>query len=163
MRIVGIGFVWLLIMLLVAGCTLPEFAAEPTLSPAPVWEDASPVMAGICFEAAFDAAGQVFVVRSAQALTDLYDLADNSELCRQLVRRETFDFSDGRVLVGLWSRGSGCIAQHEVLDMERDSAQRVLNLRLRFVTEGTCPYELVRPFWIALPDAADYEIHIVVE
>ncbi len=163
MRLGVIGHVWLLLMLLLAGCTLPKMAVEPTLTPVPMWQDASPVMAGICFEAAFDAAGQVFVLRDSPALSDLYDLADNSELCRQPVARETFDFRDGRVLVGLWSQGNGCTAEHEVIDMERYTAQRIISLRLRFTTGGTCPYELVRPFWIALPDAADYEIHIVME
>ncbi len=161
--ILRLGCLWVLVLL--TGCTLTDTLLEPAVpaTAAPLWEDASAVMTGICFEAAFDAAGQVFVLRSAEALNEFYDLADHSELCRQPVGRTDFDFSTGRVLAGLWSTGVGCTAQHEVLATERDEVQQTITLRLRFITAGDCPYELVRPFWVALPDAQGYEINLIVE
>lgn len=122
--------------------------------------DALPILSGICFEAAFDAAGQVFVLRTAQEQANLYDLADRSGLCPRPVTRYPFDFSAGMTLAGLWSRGIGCTAEHQLLTIER-TAQRVL-LQLRFVTRGSCPYELVRPFWVGIPDASTAEIMIEV-
>lgn len=120
-------------------------------------------MDGICFEAALDAAGQVFVLRDARALAQFYDLADASQLCPRPVERRAFDFSGGRVLAGLWSAGRGCTARHEALAFERDDRARTLTLHLRLVIEGDCPYELVRPFWAALEDAPGYDIRIQVE
>src|SRR5690606_18099721 len=138
-------------ILALAGCkALLQVTPTPDLS----WQPADEVMAGICFEAAFDAAGQVFVLESAADLTEFYDLADHSELCRRPVTRAAFDFSGGQVLVGLWSKGVGCKARHDVEGFERQKAARQVTLSLRFVTEGDCPYELVRPFWVSIPQAA---------
>lgn len=125
--------------------------------------DRLPVMSGICFEAAYDAAGQVFVLRSAEEHIRFYDLADNSGLCRRAVQRYPFDFEQGAVLAGLWSRGLGCTARHEVLDYVRDDAAQEIVLSLRFVTEGDCNYELVRPFWVEIPAAQEYAIRIEVQ
>jgi hypothetical protein len=125
--------------------------------------DELPVMSGICFEAAFDAAGQVFVLHDALEHIRFYDLADHAQLCRNPVLRYPFDFATGRILAGTWSKGMGCTARHEVLDVQRDDAEKVITLRLKFITEGNCIYELVRPFWVSLPDAADYDVKIDVE
>lgn len=131
----------------------------PTGTPPPIpWTDENAVMSGICFEAAHDAAGRVFVLRGANDLTTLFDLADNSRLCRRPVERGVFDFANGRVLVGLWNRGLGCTARHEVTDVRRDDAARVLMLSVRMISEGNCGYELVRPFWIGLSGFEGYEI-----
>ncbi len=119
-------------------------------------------MSGICFEAALDAVGKVFVLRDAQAHIQFYDLADNSELCRRPVTRYAFDFANGRVLAGLWSKGTGCTARHDVLSINRDDSARTLLIRLHFATEGDCNYELVRPFWIGLDGVQDYQIDIQV-
>jgi hypothetical protein len=120
-------------------------------------------MSGICFEAALDTAGDIFVLRDSLAHIRFYDLADNSQLCRRPVTRYPFDFSRGRVLAGLWSDGKGCTARHDVLSVARDDAARTLLIRLKFVTEGSCDYELVRPFWIGLDGVGDYAIDIQVE
>lgn len=133
----------------------------PTQSPVP-WTDESAVASGICFEAAFDAAGQVFILRDAEAHIRFYDLADNSHLCRHPVSRIPFDFNGGRVLVGLWSKGIGCTARHEMIHFERDDSAKSVVIQLRFVTEGGCPYELARPFWIGIPSASDYKIEVLV-
>ncbi|MCU0513638.1 MAG: hypothetical protein MUE40_13845 [Anaerolineae bacterium] len=179
----------LLLALLLAGCLglppatpvnvrlplLPTAAVTVTPAPAtpftvtlagslpPDVRDELALMQGICFEAAHDAAGRVFVLRGALEHIRFYDAADHARLCRQPVTRYPFDFEDGRVLAGLWSRGAGCTARHDVLSYTRDAAAQSITVRLRFVTEGDCPYELVRPFWISLPDAGAYAIDIVVE
>lgn len=127
------------------------------------WREARAIVSGICFEAAFDAAGRVFVLRDAVQHIEFYDLADNSRLCRQPVTRQPFDFSAGSILVGLWSSGTGCKARHEVIDYRQDDAAQRFILRLQFIVEGNCPYELVRPFWIALDGVRDYEIEVTVE
>lgn len=125
--------------------------------------DELPVMSGICFESAYDAAGRVFVIRTALEHIRFYDAADHARLCRQPVTRYPFDFTTGHVLAGLWSSGTGCTARHDLLAYERDDTTRTITLRVKFITAGNCPYELVRPFWVSIPDAADYEITIVVE
>lgn len=136
----------------------------PTATPIPYpWTDENAVMSGICFEYALDQAGQVFVLRGADAHIRFYGNADASRLCRRPVTRISFDFDDRRVLAGLWSAGHGCTARHEVLAVQRDDSKQVLIIRLKFVTEGECDYELVRPFWIGLEDAADYQVELMVE
>jgi hypothetical protein len=143
---------------------LPTPSPTPTNTPYPYgWTDENAVMSGICFEAANDAAGDVFVLRSAEDHIRFYGLADNSGLCRHPVQRYPFDFSTGRVLAGLWSAGMGCTAHHDILDMIRDDRAKTLLIRLRFVTEGDCPYELIRPFWIGIDGVTDYGIQIEVE
>jgi hypothetical protein len=148
--------------------TAPESARTlvySAMTPTPwlyPWTDESVTMSGICFESAQDAAGRTFVIRSAEALRGFFDLADNSELCSQPVRRHEFDFSGGRVLAGLWSAASGCRARHEIESVRRDDTARTLFIYLRLIKEGDCLYELVRPFWIGINDAADYEIQFVV-
>jgi hypothetical protein len=131
----------------------------PTLSPYP-WVDASTVMNGICFESAFDAAGRTFVIRTSEEHIAFYDAADSSQLCRRPVVRNPFDFSNGQILAGGWSKGRGCTAQHEVLGFQREDENRRLALEVRFVTEGDCNYELVRAFWIGIADMPGYEIVI---
>lgn len=165
------ALIFTLLGLGLAGCYLTstqdvsealEAAQTPTISTL-LTQDASEVMAGICFDAANDAAGQLFVIRSAEEHIRFYELADNSQLCERPVERLPFDFEGGRVLAGLWSAGTGCTATHEVLSMNRDDEAQAVHLRLRFVTEGDCDYALVRPFWLALDNVSDYEIDIQVE
>jgi len=116
------------------------------------------VLAGICFAAAQDAAGQHFVLRSAAELEAFFDLADHSQLCRRPVQRQAFDFSGGRVLAGLWSAARGCTAHHELVNWQRDAEARRIVLQLRLHSSGDCNYELLRPYWLALDRAGDYEI-----
>lgn len=158
----------------VAEATTPEMTVEPSTTTIPPTElpastptafpnglyDALHVMSGICFESAFDAAGQVFVLRDAEAHIRFYSLADNAGLCRRAVTRYPFDFSQGDILAGLWSVGAGCVARHDILAVERDDPAQTLAITLDFVTEGACPYELVRPFWVGIPNATNYDIRI---
>lgn len=142
--------------------SVTEVPPMPSPTPAP-WTDAAEVMSGLCFEAVQDAAGRVFVIRSAEELTQFYDQADASELCRRPVRRASFDFSGGRILAGTWSRAIGCTARHEITDAQRDDTQQAFVITLRLVVEGDCSYELVRPFWIALDGIPDYDVRLLVQ
>ena len=176
---------FLIFILSITGCSLvrpqdvitPIIVVVPSVTPIPTetppvispsgslllpgkMQDVLPIMSGICFESAWDAAGQVFVFRSAEDHIRFYDLADHSELCRRPVTRYPFDFSDGSTLAGLWSRGSGCTAWHEVIAYERDDPAKTIQITVKFRTDGNCPYELVRPFWVRIPDSQEYEIHI---
>jgi len=138
--------------------------APPTATPFPFGlQDALPVMSGICYEAAFDARDQVFVLRNAEDHINFYNLADNSQLCSRPVFRHPFDFRNNAVLAGLWSYGVGCKANHEILGFQRDDSAKLIEIRILFYTEGACNYELVRPFWVGIPDAADYQITIIVD
>jgi hypothetical protein len=157
----------LILLCVVAGCTLNRMI--PTISPLAtqesidVWIDANTVMSGICFESAFDAAGTVFILRDDAQLSNFFDLADNSHLCRRPVQRHPFEFNTGRILVGMWSKGRGCTARHDITRIERDDDARTFTIVLKFITEGACPYELVRPFWIGVHGISDYQISLVVE
>jgi hypothetical protein len=151
-----------LLMLFNSGCTLnDQVTTEPQSGV--TWTDELAVMQGICFESAFDAAGRTFILRNEAELSHFFDLADNSRLCRQPVERYPFDFSGGRILAGFWSYGHGCKARHEVTQVDRNDAEKKLTMRLKFITEGACNYELIRPFWIGLNSIPDYEIIFVVE
>lgn len=141
----------------------PTDLIVPTVTPTPLpypWTDESAIVSGLCFESVSDAAGSIFILRTPEELTQLFDLADNSQLCRRPIERGTFDFAGGRVLVGLWSRGQGCSMRHDVLNVERDDVARTFIITLRPITEGECPYELVRPFWVGLDTVADYDIRV---
>lgn len=149
----------------------PPATAAPALVPTPAdaalpagWTDESALMAGLCFESVWDAAAghPVFVLRTADSLTALYDLADNSGLCRHPVGRAAADFSGGRVIVGTWTRGRGCSAQHVIREVRRDDVARIFALTIELRVRGACPYDLVRPFWVGLPGLADYDVRLIV-
>lgn len=178
-RILFITLIWV-----ISGCSLesvqeditPIIVVVPSVTPQPIQdpaqemltsaslpgglEDMLPVMSGVCFEAAWDAAGQIFILRSAEDHIRLYDLADHSRLCRRAVRRYPFDFSDGATLVGLWSRGVGCVARHEITQYDRNDSGHIITMELQLIVDGDCPYELVRPFWVKIPASQSYEIHV---
>ncbi len=138
--------------------------ATPPFTPTPYpWVDANSVMSGLCFELVYDAAGKTFVIRDAAALQDFFNLADNSHLCRHPVQRGSFDFSGDRILVGTWSKATGCTAQHQITDIHRDDDARSYVIFLRLVVQGGCDYELVRPFWISLSGLADYDVRLLVQ
>jgi hypothetical protein len=146
-----------------AAVVLPSVTAPPTIEtslntlPDNLY-DALGVMQGICFEAAWDAAGRIFIMRSAEEHIQFYDDADNASLCRHAVERYPFDFSGGDVLAGLWNRAMGCKASHEVIDYQRDESTKTIQITVRFITEGNCSYELVRGFWVGILNAQDFEI-----
>lgn len=171
--LIGASFAALLLTscVLVGPVTNPapgETPALPAATPFPGGlTDERAVTAGICFESAFDAAGRVFVLRSPDELAWLFDSSDASGFCRRPAVRGIFDFGGadgpGRALAGLWSRGTGCTADHLIEGVEVDDAARTLTVRLRFILEGACPYELVRPFWIGITGYNEYDIRLLVE
>lgn len=139
----------------------PSPPPSATENPYP-WTDELLTMYGICFEAALDASGEVYVLRTAEEHIRFYDLADNSGLCRLPVEREPFDFAGGaRVLAGTWNTGTGCTARHDVQSYSVEDG--VLRIELRFITEGDCNYELVRPYWVGAEDVDDVQITVLGE
>jgi hypothetical protein len=143
--------------------TSPTLPVLPSTTPLPAGlQDVLPILSGICFEAAWDAAGQVFILRNAEEHIRFYNLADNSGLCRRPVTRHPFDFTQGDVLAGLWSRGTGCVARYDIVNYTRDDAAKTVRIDVDFMTDGDCPYELVRGFWVSVSNAQDYEIAMQV-
>lgn len=141
----------------------PTPIVTPSATPFPAGLiDALPLMSGICFESAFDAAGRLFVLRSSAEQDRFYDLADNSGLCRQPVERFPYEFAAGDIVTGLWSVGMGCTANHEILAVMRDDQAQRIDIVTQFVTMGTCNYELVRPFWVLIRAAENYAVTVEV-
>ena len=138
-----------------------ETLAPPT--PNFGWVDVNYLMEGVCFEAAVNAAGQVIRIPNANALDAFYTQIDRSQLCEDSVARVSYPFNEGEIIVGLWSSGMGCTARYVMQNVQRDDAQKQEAIQLQFVTEGDCPYELVEPFWIALPQSADFNVQIAVQ
>lgn len=157
---------------------LPVATSTPTVQPSPSpippsptpaarlpdgFQDVSETMRGICFEAAYDAAGQTFILRNELDLMRFFDGVDNSRLCRRAIQRESFDFTGGTVIAGLWSIGRGCKAQHDILAVRRDEAAQTLDVDLKLIIEGDCPYDLVRPLWLGIETAQDYAITLTIQ
>lgn len=134
---------------------------SPTKTP-DLWRYASLVVDGICFEAAQQYAGRLYVIRNIEQLSQFYNQVDSSQLCRHAITQYPFTFDNGQVLAGMWSAGNGCTALHEIVQFVRNDATRKITIVLRFTTEGQCDYELVRPFWMAIDRAQDYQIDIEV-
>ncbi len=157
-------------LVLVTGCVsnvTPEPVIIPTVPPgvgdSSLFEDQAGLVAGVCFAAASDAAGQVFTLQDADELSSFYDAADASDLCRRPIRRPPLAereaaFAGDAVVIGGWDAGSGCTAGHEVVRFERDDAARALMIEVRFITQGACGYALVRPLWLSLPGARGYAV-----
>ncbi|MBA3869940.1 MAG: hypothetical protein H0X30_12405 [Anaerolineae bacterium] len=151
----------------------PPAVQMPTIQPTPInivtatpdygWTDVSSIMEGVCFEAALNTAGRVFSISNATALDAFYSQIDQSQLCEDPVIRVDYPFNNGEIIVGLWSSGTGCTARHDVQSVRRDDAQKQEAIQLQFVTEGDCPYDLVQPFWIALPQSIGFNIQIDVQ
>ncbi len=161
---------WLFGLILLSGCirstdsspSQAPIAQVPTAAADILWSDANSVMSDVCFEAADSLSGRVFVLRYPEDLIAFYDQIDNSLLCRHPVTRYPFDFGNGNVLVGLWGKARGCRAWYEILDVMRNDSQRSFVVKLHLVTEGSCNYELLRPFWIGLDGLADYSVQIIL-
>lgn len=150
-----------------ANLTIPSVTPQYEMPPIPVPDgltDERFVMTGICFEFAYVMRDQVIVLRDALSHIQFYGDVDASGQCRRAVTRHPFNFEQGQTLAGLWSYGYGCTARHDILDAVRDDANRTYSIRLDFITEGDCPYELIRPFFVGLPpEMHNYEVQIVVE
>ncbi len=158
-----------------AACTLNTPPPLPRLTNTPLvenegqptaetrWHDINYTVDGVCFNAAEDAVDQIFILRSAQEHIRFYDGVDQSQLCRQPIQRHPVNFEGGFVIAGVWNAGRGCTARHDVATYIRHEDARLIVFNLKFITEGDCPYDLIRPFFVGLPDAADYEITFLIE
>lgn len=159
--------------LLLGGCMLtpPPTATPPVTPELPTalvvtpddFSDAAAVMAGICFEAAYAERGRILVLTSAIDHIRFYDGIDASSLCRWPVERVPFDFTDGRALVGTWSYGTGCTAQHTLDPMVSDADTQTLRLVAHFSTAGDCAYELLRPLWLGVTLPPSWTVTLTVE
>jgi hypothetical protein len=146
--------------------TPPPTATPPTVVPTPtVWRDASDTLAGLCFPLvqALANEGAVFVLRNAADHIAFYDDMEARQLCADPpLERLPFDFSSGALMVGRFSVGVGCTAQHQVVDYQRDDAAKTLVIVLRLVVSGACPYDLVVPFWVVFEGVTDYAVDLRV-
>lgn len=147
------------------GCTLNDTSSRVG-APQPASDDTAQVtdvtvlLEGVCFEAAHALSGQAFILTSQEQLNGLYDQIDSSQLCRRPIARQTFDFA-GRTVVGTWTYSpQGCTARHELVRLRRNDENRVMTLRYRFAVDGDCPYELLRPLWVAVDNPDSYEIRL---
>lgn len=144
--------------------TLPRMLIEtsppsPTPDPLDGLEDARAVMAGVCFEAAYQRRDTPFMFRSEAELTRFYDEIDATQACAFPIERGAFDFGGGRALVGLWRYGVGCTASHALVQ-RRDPATRTLTLQTTLRFEGDCNYELLRPLWVAVALEEGWQIKV---
>ncbi len=133
-----------------------------TTTPDYGWTDANFLMERICFEAAEKRLGQVYIIRNSVELAELYSQIDRSRLCEEPIKPATITFRSGDVLVGLWSGGKGCTAEHLVQNIQRNDTGRQIAIQLQLVIYGNCPYELIRPFWVILKEAEGYNIQVNV-
>ena len=140
----------------------PSSFISATNTPDYGWSDANFVMEGICFEAAEKRLDQVYTLRNSAELEQFYSQIDRSQLCEDPVNRAAFTFNNGDVLVGVWSDGRGCGAEHMVQNVQRDNTNRQIAIQLQLVINSDCPYELIRPFWVTIKDAEGYAIQINV-
>ena len=146
-----------------ASTAQPTLAVLATTTPDYGWTDVSDLMEDVCFEAALNRAGQVFNIPNASTLDAFYTQIDRSNLCEDPINHKSYPFNNDEIIVGLWSSGTGCTARHEVQSVQRDDTQKQEAIQLQFIMEGDCPYDLVQPFWIALPQSAGFNVQIVVQ
>lgn len=165
--------IWLGLLLL-SGCIRLEPISTATtelistsnapLLPTPTtdygWTNAQYVMQGVCFEAAAELLDNIYTIRSSAELERFYSQLDLREYCSQPIKRESFPFADGDVLVGLWNASTGCTADHAVQSVERDAANQRMTIQLQLRTAGDCPYELIRPFWVVIHNVDAYTVEI---
>lgn len=163
-----------LVLLLASGCirlepistATSEVVASPALlfTPTPDygWTSALAVMQGVCFEAAEQLLDNVYTIRSEAELERFYSQIDLREYCEQPIKRESYPFSEGDLLVGLWNASTGCTADHIVQAAERTPTNQHIAIQLQLVTAGDCPYELIRPFWVVIHNAQGYTVDVTV-
>lgn len=126
------------------------------------WTDAKYIMQGVCFEAAEQLLDNVYTIRSTAELERFYSQIDLREYCEQPIQRESYAFTSGDVLVGVWNAASGCTAEHLVQAVHRDPSISQIDIQLQLTSSGDCPYELIRPFWVVVHDAEGDAINLQV-
>jgi hypothetical protein len=141
-------------------------SSTPTLPPLETstdpYLDTGALLDGVCFEYLLSLNGQVWTWTTLAELSAFYDRVDASEVCPDPVVRRDFDFSQG-ALVGTVSTATGCDAAHRVVDTVRDDGARTQTLVVELDVRTGCPYELVEPLLVAVPDLPDgYTLQIAV-
>jgi hypothetical protein len=139
---------------------LPEFPVLETFTGS--YPNVAALLDGVCFEYLYTLNGQTWVWATPGDLAAFYDQVDASRLCAEPVERITFDFGR-RVLAGAVNVSAGCDAAHRVVDLVQDDSARTQILSLQFQVEGECPYDLVQPFLVAVPQPPQgYTLRVVV-
>ena len=115
----------------------------------------------VCFVAAAAYSQQVIILRNVQHLQQFH--SQLAARCQRKVTEPDFDFTNGRILFGLWSAGEGCGAHHILTSYEREPSGQHIQVEAHFVPYGPCPYELLRPLWLSAPGGAatDVELRVV--
>lgn len=138
----------------------PTTAQVSDATPNPRWINANDLVKGICFDAAAQLANATYVIHTSAEWTQFNQRF--TSLCQEPVRLEPLVLEDGDVLVGTWSTGQGCTAEHQVNNFQWDASNRTIALYVEFAVSGECPYELIRPFWVILKQAAGYQITLTI-
>jgi len=126
---------------------LPSLALTP--SPTMPFPDAGSVLAGVCFSFLQALNGRTVVLDSPRDLAAFYNQVDASNQCRDSATRQSFDFSNQQI-VGTVVTGEGCTVDLAYDSAELDDKTRQRTLVFRAVVRGDCPYDLVRPVWLAV-------------
>lgn len=143
----------------------PSMAAASLVpdTPAGLYTSVVSLLDGVCFEFLYSINGETWVWTSPGDLTAFYNRVDASELCRDPVQREAFNFDD-QMLVGVVNACTGCDAAHRFVDLIQDDSAHTLTLVLELDVSPGCPYELVQPFLIAVPRAPEgYTTRVVIK
>jgi hypothetical protein len=150
----------------IAPSATPTVEIVPTSPPLETSTDpylnAGALLDGVCFEYLLTLDGQVWTWYTPAELSAFYDRVEASKLCPDPVARQDFDFSPG-VLVGTVSTATGCDAAHRVADVVRDDGARTQTLDVALMVRPGCPYELIQPLLVAVPDVPNgYALQIAV-
>jgi hypothetical protein len=123
--------------------------ASPGPSPTLPYPDANTVLAGVCFAFLQTLGGQTIILDSPRDLSQFYDQVDSSKRCKGAVERQAFDFSD-RQIVGTVITGAGCAIGANYDRTAQDDAVKQRTIVFQVYVSGDCPYDLVRPLWLAV-------------
>jgi hypothetical protein len=119
----------------------------PTAEPGVPYVDVNALFAGVCFNFLQTLADQTVVIDSERDLAAFYSRVDRSRQCIEPVARHTFDFSSQQI-VGTAVIGTGCRISLNYEHVEEGGQRR--QIVFRRLVDGDCPYQLVRPLWLAI-------------
>jgi hypothetical protein len=119
----------------------------PTAEPGVPYIDVNTLFAGVCFNFLQTLADQTVVIDSERDLAAFYSRVDQSKQCVERVARHTFDFG-GKQIVGTVVTATGCRINLNYQRIEEGAQKR--QIVFRRLVDGDCPYQLVRPLWLAI-------------
>ncbi|MCC7450096.1 MAG: hypothetical protein IT324_21945 [Anaerolineae bacterium] len=129
-------------------------APSPTPTIQLPYDDASPILTGVCFNFLQTLAGQTIVLNSPAELAAFYNRVNQSKQCRDVATPQPFDF-DARQIVGAVVTGKGCQIDAQFDRIDTDAAARQRRIIFQAAPVGDCPYDLVRPLWLAMARPPD--------